>query len=108
MQGILSKLALLAYIDTLVVQPKRTHNKSVVQLKNTRDQRPLAVSNQKGWNAALSLNFIMDLIFAHDGLSPGINISNLGFTYFDFGLIFFPLWTHVFPMMACPMGIISR
>ena len=57
LQGILPKLALLAYIDTLVVQPKRTHNKSVVHLKNTRDRRPLAVSNQKGWNAALSLNF---------------------------------------------------
>ena len=57
LQGILPKLTLLAHIDTLVVQPKRTHNKSVVQLKNTRDRRPLAVSNQKGWNAALSLNF---------------------------------------------------
>jgi len=58
LQGILPKLALLAYIDTLVVQPKRTHNKSVVHLKNTRDRRPLAVSNQKSWNAALSFNFI--------------------------------------------------
>ena len=57
LQAILPKLALLAYVDTLVVQAKRIDNKSVVHVKTTIDRRPLAVTNQKGWNATLSLNF---------------------------------------------------
>ena len=47
LQRILLRLALLAYIDTLVVQAKRRHNKTVVHPQNTRDQRPLAVMNKK-------------------------------------------------------------
>jgi len=58
LQGILPNLVLLAYIDTLVVQAKLTHNKSVVHVKTTRDRRLLAITNQKGWSAELSLNFI--------------------------------------------------
>ena len=73
LQGILPKLALLAYIDTLVVQAKLTHNKSVVHLKNTRDRRPLAVSNQKGWNAALSLNFNAKLM-QQENFAPDYNV----------------------------------
>ena len=57
LQGILPKLALLAYIDTLAIQAKNIDNKSVVHVKTTIDRRPLAVTNQKGWNATLSLNF---------------------------------------------------
>jgi len=57
LQGILPKLALLAYIDILAVQAKCTHNKSVVDVKTTRDCRQLTVTNQKSLNAALSLNF---------------------------------------------------
>ena len=30
-----------------------------------------------------------------------------GFYYFDYGLIFFSLWTYNFSMMACPTGIIN-
>ena len=48
LQGLLSKLALLAYIDTLVAQAKYIDNKSVIHIKTTRDRRPLAVTNQKG------------------------------------------------------------
>ena len=57
LQGILPKLALLAYIDPLVVQAKRIDNKSVFHVKTTIDPRALAVTNQKGCNVALSLNF---------------------------------------------------
>ena len=32
--------------------------------------------------------------------------ANLGLYYDDYGLIYFTLWTYVFPMMACPMGMI--
>ena len=63
LQGILPKLALLAYIDTLVVQAKRTHNKLAVRVKNRRDRSALADTNQKGWNAALSLNFVMFVLY---------------------------------------------
>ena len=26
----------------------------------------------------------------------------------DYGLIYFTLWTYIFPMMTCPMGMIIR
>jgi len=42
LQGILPTLALLAYIDTLVVQAKRIDNKLVVHVKTARDRRQLA------------------------------------------------------------------
>ena len=55
------------------------------------------------------------LMFAHDGLSNGKTISIMGtifwkieLYYDDYGLIYVTLWTYVFPMMACPMGITIR
>jgi len=62
LQRILLKLALLAYIDTLVVHAKRTNNKLVVHVKTTRDQRPLSVTNQKGWNAVLPSTSLREVI----------------------------------------------
>ena len=35
-------------------------------------------------------------------------IRNIELYYDDYGLIYFTLWTYVFPMMACPMGMIIR
>ena len=45
LQGILPKLVLLAYIDTLAVQAKRIDNKSVVHLKTKIDRRAVGVTN---------------------------------------------------------------
>ena len=57
----------------------------------------------------------MDLFLAHDGLSYGkkqfyygINILKLGFHCVDYGLKKISLWTYVFPMMACPMGMVIQ
>ena len=75
LQAILPKLALLAYVDTLVVQAKRIDNKSVVHVKTTIDRRPLAVTNQKGWNATLSLNFIKRVVNVKTSLSENVTYN---------------------------------
>ena len=56
----------------------------------------------------------MDSCFFDDGLCYGKNNSIMGsifskmeLFYSDYGLIFLTLWAYVFPMMACPMGIIN-
>jgi len=73
--GILPKLALLAYIDNLVVQAKRIDNKSDFHVKTTIDRWALAVTNQKGCNAALSLNFIIKtLVQLVDLLFIGVTV----------------------------------
>ena len=41
--------------------------------------------------------------FEHDQ-----NNLMMGLYYDDYGLIYFTFWTHVFPMMACPMGMLIR
>jgi len=41
LHGTSPKLALLTYINTLVLQAKRTHNKSAIHVKTTRYRRQL-------------------------------------------------------------------
>jgi len=57
----------------------------------------------------------MGSCFSHDGLSNRKSISIIGtifwkieLYYVDYELIYLTLWTYVFSMMACLMGIIIR
>ena len=43
-------------------------------------------------------------IMGFDNFEHGQNNSMMGYYSFKNGLVNYTLWTHVLPMMACPMG----